>query len=113
MTEQPTRAAYRPVEPLLFQWKGAGNMKTKVLTLLTAFAIAGASMAPPAAATDGHFLHGVGAINSSMGGVGIAMPRDVLVAFYTNPAGLMAFDATRADFSFEMFKPTRSAQISK
>jgi long-chain fatty acid transport protein len=59
-------------------------------------------------ATDGHFLHGVGAVNSAMGGVGVAMPRDVLGALYTNPAGLMAFKASRADFSFEMFKPTLS-----
>ena len=63
----------------------------------------------PARATDGHFLHGVGAINSAMGGVGVAMPRDVLGAAFTNPAGLMAFsDGSRADFSFEMFKPTMS-----
>jgi long-chain fatty acid transport protein len=83
-------------------------MKSKVLMLLTAFAVAGATVAQPAAATDGHFLHGVGAINSTMGGVGIAMPADVLGAVYTNPAGLMAFENTRADFSFEMFKPTMS-----
>ena len=43
---------------------------------------------PRAAATDGHFLHGVGAINSAMGGVGIAGAKDdVLGALYHNPAG--------------------------
>ena len=83
-------------------------MKAKILSLLTVALMTGAAFAPGASATDGHFMHGVGAVNSSMGGVGIAMPRDVLGAFYTNPAGLMAFDASRAEFSFEMFKPTMS-----
>ena len=44
-----------------------------------------------ARATDGHFLHGIGAVNSAMGGAGVAAPQDVLTAFYLNPAGLMAF----------------------
>ena len=55
-------------------------------------------------ATDGHFLHGVGAINSAMGGVGVAAPQDVLGALYNNPAGLMSFKGTRADMSMELFK---------
>jgi len=33
---------------------------------------------PRASATDGHFLHGVGAINSAMGGAGIATPESLL-----------------------------------
>jgi long-chain fatty acid transport protein len=61
-----------------------------------------------ARATDGHFLHGIGAINSAMGGAGVAAPQDVLSAFYLNPAGLMAFAGSRADLSFEMFRPDRS-----
>lgn len=63
---------------------------------------------PKAHATDGHFLHGVGAINAAMGGAGIAAPVSVLGAFYLNPAGLMAFDGTRIEFSMEMFKADRS-----
>lgn len=63
-------------------------------------------------ATDGHFLHGIGAINSAMGGAGVAAPQDVLTAFYLNPAGLMAFKGTRADLSFEVFKPDRSLASS-
>lgn len=59
-------------------------------------------------ATDGHFLHGIGAINSAMGGAGVAAPQDVLTAFYLNPAGLMGLDGTRAELSFEMFNPDRS-----
>ena len=66
-------------------------------------------LAPTSArATDGHFLHGVGAINSAMGGAGIAAPLSLLGAFYLNPAGLMAFDGTRVEFGFEMFKADRS-----
>lgn len=60
-----------------------------------------------ASATDGHFLHGVGAINSAMGGAGVAAPQDLLGAFYVNPAGLMAFDGTRVDLGFELFRPDR------
>ncbi len=59
-------------------------------------------------ATDGYFLHGVGAINSAMGGAGVARPQSLLAAYYLNPAGLMAFDGTRVEFGFEMFKPDRT-----
>lgn len=65
-----------------------------------------------ARATDGHFLHGIGAVNSAMGGAGVAAPQDVLTAFYLNPAGLMAFGGTRVDLGFEMFKPDRSVTSS-
>jgi long-chain fatty acid transport protein len=61
-----------------------------------------------ACATDGHFLHGVGAINAAMGGAGVAAPLSLLGTFYLNPAGLMAFDGTRVEFGFELFKPDRS-----
>jgi long-chain fatty acid transport protein len=59
-------------------------------------------------ATDGHFLHGVGAINSAMGGVGVAGAKDVLGALYHNPAGLMAFEGHHAAISMELFKPNRT-----
>ena len=59
-------------------------------------------------ATDGHFLHGVGAINSAMGGAGVAGGSDLLGTFYLNPAGLMAFPGNRMEFAFEMFKPDRT-----
>ncbi len=64
--------------------------------------------APGASATDGHFLHGVGAINSAMGGVGVAGATDVLGALYHNPAGLMAFSGHQASISLELFKPDRT-----
>src|SRR5512142_2210685 len=63
-----------------------------------------------ARATDGHFLHGVGAINSAMGGIGVASPTSLLGAFYVNPAGLLAFKGTATELGFEMFKPDRSIE---
>jgi long-chain fatty acid transport protein len=65
-----------------------------------------------ARATDGHFLHGVGAVNSSMGGAAMACPVDILGAAYVNPAGLMKFDGTRIALGFEGFKPDRTLSSS-
>ena len=65
-----------------------------------------------ASATDGHFLHGVGAINSAMAGVGVASPSSLLGAFYVNPAGLLAFKGTNTELGFELFKPERTINSS-
>jgi long-chain fatty acid transport protein len=62
----------------------------------------------PAHATDGHFLHGVGAVNSAMGGAGVAAPGDLLGSFYLNPAGLASEHGTRIALGFEMLKPDRT-----
>ena len=67
---------------------------------------------PRAFATDGHFLHGVGAINSAMGGAGISAPESLLGTFNLNPAGLMAFDGLRMEFSMEMFQADRTVSSS-
>ena len=65
-------------------------------------------VATPAWATDGHFLHGVGAVNSAMGGIGVAAPSGLLGAFYVNPASLVRFHGTQTELGFEMFKPDRT-----
>jgi long-chain fatty acid transport protein len=78
------------------------NTKLVILAIL----IAGTPAA--ARATDGHFLHGVGAINSAMAGIGVASPTSLLGAFYVNPAGLLAFKGTATELGFEMFKPART-----
>jgi long-chain fatty acid transport protein len=65
-----------------------------------------------ALATDGHFLHGVGAINSAMGGLGVAESSSILGAFYVNPAGLVAFRGTAIELGFELFKPDRTLSSS-
>lgn len=67
---------------------------------------------PRAFATDGHFLHGVGAINSAMGGAGISAPESLLGTFNLNPAGLMEFDGLRMEFSMEMFQANRTVSSS-
>jgi long-chain fatty acid transport protein len=79
--------------------------------LLLAAAVVTAT-ATPARATDGHLLHGVGAINSALGGVGVASSQSILGAFYVNPAGLAEFDYTRVELGFEMFKPERTISSS-
>lgn len=63
-------------------------------------------------ATDGHFLHGVGAINSAMAGIGVANPTSLLGAFYVNPAGLLVFKGTATELGFELFKPERTLSSS-
>ena len=61
-----------------------------------------------ARATDGHLLHGVGAVNSAVGGIGIAANTSLLGAFFHNPAGLAAFDGTNLEMGFELLKPDRT-----
>lgn len=80
---------------------------------LAAVAVAVLASTPAAArATDGHFLHGVGAVNSAVAGVGVASASSILGAFYTNPAGLLGFTGTSTEISFEMFKPDRTIESS-
>ncbi len=65
-----------------------------------------------ARATDGHFLHGIGAVNSALGGTGIATNTSLLGAFFVNPAGLVTFGGTHIEMGFEMMKPERSVSSS-
>jgi long-chain fatty acid transport protein len=73
-------------------------------------AAVGVALAAPseACATDRHFLHGVGAVNASMGGAGAAGACDILGVMYVNPAGLMAFQGSRVDLGFELFQADRT-----
>ena len=87
-------------------------MLARRLTPLLATAALLAGVATEARATDGHFLHGVGAINSAMGGIGVATPGSLLGAFYVNPAGLLAFGGTNTELGFELFKPQRTLRSS-
>jgi len=72
-------------------------MKRKGFALLLVLALA----APAAYAGNGHMLHGVGAVNSSMGGAGVALPNDALGALLLNPALLAELDGSRFSFSAE------------
>ncbi len=80
---------------------------------LVAFAAFTLAVAPPrAAATDGHLLHGVGAVNSALGGIGVASNASLLGSFYVNPAGLASFDGTNMEMGFELLYAERSVGSS-
>lgn len=83
--------------------------RLKYLTMAAALLLA---RARTASATDGHFLHGVGAVNSAMGGVAVARASSILGAFYTNPAGLADCAGTSVEIGFELFLPDRTVTSS-
>src|SRR5215468_3691664 len=72
--------------------------------LVAALLLAGA----PAWAANGHLLHGVGAVNSAMGGAGVALPNDALGALNLNPALLTQLDG----YTFELGAEDARAQNS-
>ncbi|MFA6449944.1 MAG: hypothetical protein WCX65_10765 [bacterium] len=65
-----------------------------------------------AKATDGHFLHGVGTINQTMGGAGTAAFLDSLGTIAWNPAGSVDFEGGRLDLTIEYFIPSRTISSS-
>jgi len=85
-------------------------MKGKGSALLLALTLALA--APAAYAGNGHNLHGVGAVNSAMGGAGVALPNDALGALLLNPALLTGLDGSRFEFSAE-YNTQKNAVESK
>jgi long-chain fatty acid transport protein len=70
---------------------------------ITALSLAAAAQS--AWATDGHQLIGLGALQESNGGAGVASPKDSTWVLL-NPAGIVNLDR-RFDFSFEYFMPYR------
>ena len=83
-------------------------MKQRWIFASTAFLFTLAAWSGAANATNGHLLHGSGAVNDSMGGAGIATSLDSLGILRNNPAGLEGLPGYHADISFEMFKPDRT-----
>ncbi len=61
-------------------------------------------------AGNGHLLHGVGAINSSMGGAGVALLEDSIAALHINPALLAKAKGNQISFSSEFFKDGLSVE---
>jgi long-chain fatty acid transport protein len=55
-------------------------------------------------AGNGHLLHGVGAVNSSMGGAGVALLEDSIAALHLNPALLVKVKGNQISFSSEFFE---------
>ena len=68
--------------------------------------------APAAYAGNGHTLHGVGAVNSSMGGVGVALPIDTLGGLLLNPALATQQDGSHFAFSAEYNTATNAVSSS-
>jgi long-chain fatty acid transport protein len=65
----------------------------------------------PLQAGNGHLLHGVGAVNSSMGGSGTGLPTDVISALHLNPALLTHFEAPQVAISTEVFVDDLSVTV--
>lgn len=59
---------------------------------------------PVSAWAQGAMLHGIGPINSSMGGAGVAMPIESLGALTFNPALIAAAEGNQISFTTEFFK---------
>lgn len=57
----------------------------------------------PSWAGNGHLLHGVGAVNSSLGGVSTALPVEVIGTLHVNPALLVRFDGYQVAIGTEIF----------
>ena len=76
-------------------------MQHRSLQGFALFAAGALLAAAPAWAANGHLLHGVGAVNSSMGGAGTALPNDALGALSLNPALLTQIDGHKMEFSAE------------
>jgi long-chain fatty acid transport protein len=59
---------------------------------------------PLSAWAQGHTLHGVGPVNSSMGGAGVAAPNESIGALTLNPALLTDASGNQVSFATEFFK---------
>jgi long-chain fatty acid transport protein len=60
-------------------------------------------LAVPGWAGNGHFLHGIGAVNSSLGGAGTGLPYAAIGSLHANPALLTKLDNYRTEISVEAF----------
>ena len=67
-------------------------------------AAAGVWLAPEAGWAQGHLMHGVGPVNSSMGGAGVALPNESLGALAFNPALIAEVQGNQMSFATEFFK---------
>jgi long-chain fatty acid transport protein len=65
-------------------------------------------LSSPAWAGDGAQLHGIGAVNSAMGGAGVALPNDAIGALNLNPALLTKLSGHRMEFSAEYAKASNA-----
>jgi len=86
------------------------NNKTLKTTMVVAALAVAAGSAGPAAATEGYFSHGYGAVNKSMAGAGVALSMDAM-SQATNPASLTGVESQfTADLS--IFSPLRDYSVT-
>lgn len=62
------------------------------------------ALASTPASAQGHMLHGVGPVNSAMGGAGTALPEDSIAALNLNPALITDVQGNQISFTSEFFK---------
>jgi len=63
-------------------------------------------------ATNGHLLHGIGAVNQSMGGAGIATSIDAIGSNYNNVSSISFLDKSSLELGLELFMPDREFSAS-
>jgi long-chain fatty acid transport protein len=83
-----------------------------MLKRLLLLAACGVLAAVPAYAGNGHFLHGVGAVNSSLGGAGTGLAFETIGALHANPALLTQLTDNNVAISAEVFSDDLSATTS-
>jgi long-chain fatty acid transport protein len=66
--------------------------------------VCGLLLLPASAGAQGHLLHGIGPVNSSMGGAGVALPTEALGALHENPALIAKTEGNQISFASEFFK---------
>ena len=71
---------------------------------MVAMAACLALLTPAAALAQGHMLHGIGPVNSSMGGAGTAVTNESLGALMFNPALIAGAQGNQISFTTEFFK---------
>src|SRR5688500_11222469 len=62
------------------------------------------TLLPASALAQGAMLHGIGPVNSSMGGAGTALPNESLGALMFNPALIAGAQGNQISFTTEFFK---------
>lgn len=85
-------------------------MNAKTFAGAAGVLVAAAFVALPAAATEGYFSHGYGAVNKSMAGAGVADGFDAM-SQATNPASL-ALVETQFTIDLSVFSPRRSYEVT-
>ena len=87
-------------------------MRARFSMSRVAVAVLALSLVLPGAAlaTNGYFMHGIGAKSKALAGAGVAFPQDALAAA-NNPAG-MAFVGKRFDAGLAIFNPNREYTVN-